>query len=190
VAVTIADVSGHGIGPALCMSACRAYARMGFPMEFDLKAFITRLNKALCEDLPRGKFVTLAAGVLNPGDAVLQLISAGHGPLLFYSAAEDRFQNYGAQGVPLGILPGFGYAEPHALRFGPGDMLVMVTDGFTEWADAGDVDFGVQRIQDTIRAHRTKPSAAIISELYSAVRNFSGGTPQMDDLTAVVVKRN
>lgn len=64
-----------------------------------------------------------------------------------------------------------------------------MTDGFTEWANAGDDDFGVQRTEQVIRECRAKPAAEIIAELYSAVVHFSGSTPQLDDLTALVVKR-
>ena len=92
VAVTIADVTGHGIGSALCMAACRAYARSGLAIEPDLGSFLSRMNQLLHRDLPSEKFVTLAAGVLNPSDATLHLISAGHGPLLFYSSSENRFR--------------------------------------------------------------------------------------------------
>jgi serine phosphatase RsbU (regulator of sigma subunit) len=189
VAVTVADVTGHGIGPALCMAGCRAYARAGFATETDLGNFLTRLNHLLYEDLPAEKFVTLAAGLLNPREATLHLISAGHGPLLFFSSAEDRFHRYDAQGVPLGLLPHANYCCAKVLTFAPGDILVLLTDGFTEWANTEDEDFGENRLQDVIRACRNKPSAAIIADLYSAVRSFAGPTQQLDDLTAVVVKR-
>lgn len=189
VALTLADVTGHGIGPALIMAACRAYARAGFAEERDLQALLGRLNHLLYEDLPTEKFVTFAAGLLDPREATLQLISAGHGPLLFYSAAQDRFRSYEAQGLPLALLPRFGYSAAETLAFAPGDIFVSVTDGFTEWANAGDDDFGVQRTEQVIRECRAKPAAEIIAELYSAVVHFSGSTPQLDDLTALVVKR-
>jgi serine phosphatase RsbU (regulator of sigma subunit) len=189
VAVTVADVTGHGIGSALCMAACRAYGRAGFVTEHDLRSFLGRLNQLLHEDLPPEKFVTLAAGLLNPEDATVQLISAGHGPLLFYSAMDDCFRCYDAQGPPLGLLPHFGYSCPQVLHFAPGDILVLVTDGFIEWGDGDDVEFGQSRIQEVVRSHRDDSSAAIISELYSAVVKFVGRTRQSDDLTALVVKR-
>jgi serine phosphatase RsbU (regulator of sigma subunit) len=44
-------------------------------------------------------------------------------------------------------------------------------------------------MEDTIRAARERPPAEIISALYKAVIEFSGGTKQDDDLTAVVIKR-
>jgi serine phosphatase RsbU (regulator of sigma subunit) len=189
LAVTLADVTGHGIGSALCMAACRSYARAGFATQPDLRVFLCRMNQLLYEDLPTAKFVTMAAGLLRPAEATLQLISAGHGPLLFYSAASDCFQSCDAQGVPLGMLPRASYSMAHELRFDRGDMLILVTDGFLEWTNARDEDFGEERLRSVVRAHREMPATSIISELYSAVRKFAGMTPQLDDLTALVVKR-
>ena len=189
LAVTVADVTGHGIGSALCMAACRSYARAGFTTQTDLRVFLCRMSQLLYEDLPATKFVTMAAGLLRPAEATLQLISAGHGPLLFYSAASDCFQTYIAQGIPLGMLPRASYGAAHELRFDRGDILILVTDGFLEWTNAQDEDFGEERLKNVVRAHRTNPATSIISELYSAVRQFAGTTPQLDDVTALVVKR-
>jgi serine phosphatase RsbU (regulator of sigma subunit) len=189
LAVTIADVTGHGIGSALGMAVCRAYARAGFATEPDLGNFVSRLNQLLYEDLPAEKFVTLAAGLLNPGEATLQFISAGHGPLLFYSSKENCFHTQDAQGPPLGLLPLCRFGAPEIQRFAPGDILAWVTDGFVEWANAADEDFGQKRLREVIRRYHDMPSATIISELYSAVVKFAGSTPQLDDLTALVLKR-
>jgi serine phosphatase RsbU (regulator of sigma subunit) len=189
VAITVADVTGHGIGPALGMAACRAYARAGFARETDLRCLLGRLNQLLYDDLPSEKFVTLAAGLLSPAEATLQLISAGHGPLLFYSSVKDLFESYDAQGPPLGLLPNFSYQGPQILKFAKGDILVLVTDGFIEWANAEGEDFGQNRIVEVIRSYRDLPSATIISALQSAVVKFAGPMQQLDDLTALVVKR-
>lgn len=189
VALTVADVTGHGIGSALGMAACRAYARGELAVETDLRKFLGRLNQLLYADLPREKFVTLAVGLLLPKEATLQLISAGHGPLLFYSSEEKRFRCHDAQGPPLGILPHVNYGDAQIVKFAPGDILVLVTDGFLEWANAGGEDFGQQRLEEIVSAYRDMPSARIISELYSSVVKFASSTPQLDDLTALVVKR-
>ena len=189
LAVMIADVTGHGIGPAIGMAGCRAYARAGFAAVTDLRRFLIHINDLLHDDLPADKFVTMAAGLLSPREATLDLISAGHGPLLFYSSQEDRFSRYDPQGPPLGVFPGCPYAGPHTLNFIPGDILMLVTDGFVEWANAGGEEFGPQRIEEVIRRCRDMSSERIILELYSAVVRFVGSTPQLDDLTALVVKR-
>jgi serine phosphatase RsbU (regulator of sigma subunit) len=75
------------------------------------------------------------------------------------------------------------------LNFQSGDLLVLTTDGFFEWANRKDEQFGVNRLEETIRASREKSPAEIIAALYKVVLEFSEGTKQGDDLTAVVIKR-
>jgi serine phosphatase RsbU (regulator of sigma subunit) len=189
VSVTVADVTGHGIGSALIMSACRAYARAGLAMDPDVHKLLNHLNPLLFHDLPAEKFVTFVAALVDPQYGVAQMISAGHGPLLFYSAADDRFLCYEAQGPPLGLLPRFAYTGPVTFKFDVGDILVLLTDGFIEFANAADEEFGIQRVQDVIRASRGKEPAEIISGLRAAVLQFAAGARQLDDLTALVVKK-
>jgi sigma-B regulation protein RsbU (phosphoserine phosphatase) len=86
-------------------------------------------------------------------------------------------------------LPRASYCGPHVLRFGRGDILALVTDGFVEWANGDDEDFGEERLKNVIRSHRNSSAAKIIEELYSTVLEFAGPMPQLDDLTALVVKR-
>jgi serine phosphatase RsbU (regulator of sigma subunit) len=187
--VTLADVTGHGIGPALLAAVCRAYTRANFTPEHGLFTAMERVNSALSEDIGEGRFVTFVAAICSPGSSRVELLSAGHGPLFLYWLREDRFDAMSAQGLPLGLVPDFASEPPMILEFNPGDLLVLTTDGFFEWANEKSELFGVKRLEDTIRASREKPPAEIISTLYEAVIEFSGGTKQNDDLTAVVIKR-
>ncbi len=103
-AITVADVSGHGIGPALCMASCRAYARACLAAGMDLRSFLLRMNQLLDGDLPLSKFVTMVVGLLDPEEETLHLISAGHGPLFFYSSKEDKVCILDAQGPAAGAI--------------------------------------------------------------------------------------
>jgi serine phosphatase RsbU (regulator of sigma subunit) len=189
VAVTVADVTGHGIGSALMMSACRAYARSGLAAGPDLQKLLNHLNPLLNYDLPPEKFVTLVVGLLDPQYSTGQLISAGHGPLLFYSSADDTFHSFEAQGPPLGLLPRLTYGGPQVLKFNAGDILVLVTDGFIEYNNPAGEEFGAGRVQEVVRSHRSEQPAEIIAHLRSAVMAFAAGEPQLDDLTALIVKK-
>lgn len=189
VLVALADVTGHGIGPALLASVCRAYARSNFTMETGLLQSMQRINAALAGDVGEGRFVTFVAAVCGPGDSKVELLSAGHGPLFVYMLREDRFDEMGAQGLPFGISPILVSDPPRILEFSRGDMLVLTTDGFFEWAKADGELFGIKRMEETIRASKEEHPREIIKALYEAVLEFSGGTTQQDDLTAVVIKR-
>lgn len=189
LAVSLADVTGHGIGPALVMAACRAYARANFLTDGDPTNVLDHLNQLLYEDLPPERFVTYAVALLDSSGAKLQMLSAGQGPLLVYRAATGETQNLEAQGIPLGLMPGFKYGAALEVSLAPGDMFVMVTDGFYEWENPQGEDFGLARLQQVIQESRDYSPEEVIQRLHSAVISFCQGTKQMDDLTAVVLKR-
>src|SRR6185369_6085789 len=63
--VTLADVSGHGIGPALVTAACRAYVRASSFYNSDLSSLAGRMNRLLAEDLPEGRFVTMVSVIID-----------------------------------------------------------------------------------------------------------------------------
>ena len=187
--VTLADVTGHGIGPALLASVCRAYARSSFDTHDDLVKALEHVNLFFGEDLSSGLFATFVAAVCSGDKGRVELLSAGHGPLFVYSSARDSFDELVAQAIPLGLLPELNSAEPVVLDLDHGDMVVLATDGFFEWENAEGEQFGVARLTQAVRDARHLPPEQIIAELYNAVKTFSNGTKQMDDLTAVVIKR-
>ena len=78
---------------------------------------------------------------------------------------------------------------PLILELNHGDLLVLATDGFSEWENAQLEQFGLARMKKIIRASKTKSPDSIIYALYRAVVEFSDGRKQMDDATAVVIKR-
>jgi serine phosphatase RsbU (regulator of sigma subunit) len=185
----LADVTGHGISSALMAAACHAYAQASIAQDSDLDAIVTRINRLLCADLPSGKLITFVAGALDSGTANVELLSAGHAPLLLYSAAQDQVHSFEAHGVPFGIFRSMAYGPAQRIQLAPGDMLVLITDGFFEWTNVTGEDFGFDRLHAAIRAARDLGAAEVISSLHAAVTRFAGETAQQDDLTAVVLKR-
>jgi len=187
--MTIADATGHGIGPALMIAECRALFRATTSLSQDLTEITTRVNNLLCEDLPDDRFVTAFFGLLDPKTRALDYLSAGHGPLIKYSRAEDKIDELAANGVPLGIMADINWPQPDRFEMKIGDMMVLITDGFFEWQDAAKEQFGMERTFEIIRKYRDCPSAEIIRRLHEAVVAFAGDMPQSDDLTALIIKR-
>jgi len=131
--------------------------------------------------------IRIVAAVSVPGCTRVDLLSAGHGPLFVYFLGEDRFEEIGAQGLPLGISSQSD--PPMLLELNKGDLLVLAPDGFFEWTNEEGEQFGVKRVEETIRKSKEKRPNELISTLHAAVLTFSGGTKQQDDLTAVAIKR-
>jgi serine phosphatase RsbU (regulator of sigma subunit) len=189
LAVTLADVSGHGIGPALITAASRAYARGSLPGSGSLQVAFNRLNKLLAADLPPAKFVTLVAAVLDPTSSKVEMLSAGHGPLLLYRADQNTFSRLNPDGIPLGMIPVFQYPGSSEFEMKKGDLLVLLTDGFLEWENPKGDFYGPERAEACLLKHAHLSAAEMIKKLYEEVILFSEGTSQADDLTAVVIKR-
>lgn len=189
LAITVADATGHGIGPALVIAECRALFHATISLQADLSVATRHVNRLLCEDLPDDRFVTAFFGLLSPADATIAYCSAGHGPIIRYCRAADRFEALPVHGPPLGILPDVSIDGPDVIQLDAGDMLLVVTDGFTEWQNSDGKLFGDERLMAVVRAHRDAPCEEIIARIREAVLAFSGGTPQMDDLTAAVIKK-
>ncbi len=188
--VTLGDVTGHGIGPAMLASVCRAYSRANFRTNVTMFGAFTAINDSIARDLDPGRFVTFVGVACTPDTGHLEVLSAGHGPLLSYSAKNDTFTEVDSQGVPLGILPEFASAPSTPLHLEPGDLFFLITDGFFEWANPEAEEFGEARFKEVVRSSRNQTPDAIIQSLYQAVIEFSRGTRQQDDLTAVIIKRS
>jgi serine phosphatase RsbU (regulator of sigma subunit) len=187
--VFLADVTGHGIGPAMLASVCRAYSRASFNERDNLATSLRNINQSFSEDLTPERFATFVAAVLQEGSDQVELLSAGHGPLFVYTARDKSFQYMHAQTLPLGILPEMEGIVPARLAMECGDIVLLITDGFFEWENPTEEQFGTDRLAKVVREFSDREPEIIIAELYEAVVNFTQGTPQKDDLTAVLIKR-
>jgi serine phosphatase RsbU (regulator of sigma subunit) len=189
LAVVLADVSGHGIGPALVMAVCRAYARSTAPSAPDPAELLTRLNELLQGDLPADRFITFVVAVLDAHGSA-HLISAGHGPTLLYRAVTREVEQFDGDGIPLGVIPGEIYGPTNVLTMEAGDVLVMLTDGFFEWSRPADAEhFGIPRLKETLSAVAGADAATILRTLDDTFARFCAGSSQSDDMTAIVIKR-
>ena len=194
--ITLADATGHGIGPAMVIAEARAMLRaLSLPSAaeggstLDIAAIVSRVNDLLVADLASSRFVTCLFALLDAAASSFRYVSAGQGPLLLYRRGRDVVENLAVTGIPLGIAEGTSYADVAEIILAPGDVLVALTDGFYEAANADNEQFGTERVSDIVRSGRDKASAEIIEDLRRAVNDFAGTTHHADDLTAVIVRK-
>jgi serine phosphatase RsbU (regulator of sigma subunit) len=187
--VTLADVTGHGVGPALVTAVCRAYVRASFVTGHGFSHLMDQLNNLLIADLPSDRFVTFVAAQIDPRRNAVEMISAGHGPIIHYRARNRELTEYGANDIPLGVMAGVSYGEPILIELQPGDALLLITDGFFECTNPDDEAFGLARLRQTVIDVGDLPVDTMIAAIYERVKNFTQDGAQADDMTAVVLKR-
>jgi serine phosphatase RsbU (regulator of sigma subunit) len=187
VGVVIGDVSGHGFGPALLQAAIRSYLRALALTHIDIGTIFGLLNRALCMDVPEGRFATLFLGRLDAQRRLFTYASAGH-PSGYLLDSQGRVKrSLGSTGMPLGILPDETYESAEPVALAEGDLLVLVTDGMLEAPHDDGTQFGSARLLELVRANRLAPARVIVDALYRTVREQVPGA-QQDDMTAIVIK--
>ncbi len=193
LAITIADVSGKGLGGCLLMSMLSSLLRALKTEHGSPSALLVALEGLLGDALPQGSFITMFYGLLDPETGRLVYASAGHSPVLVYRAAESRVETFTGGGIPVGALRGGLLAstlKDSVLELRPGDVLVQYTDGVSEAFKAGgDEQFGLERVQQVVRQHGAKGCDGVIAALTQALLAWAGGDAPHDDETLLVVGR-
>jgi hypothetical protein len=75
------------------------------------------------------------------------------------------------------------------LELAPGDLLVLLSDGFYEQLDASGDEFGEQRVEALVREHHRRRRRSGARGDPRGVDAHAGATPQADDMTAVILRR-
>jgi sigma-B regulation protein RsbU (phosphoserine phosphatase) len=87
--------------------------------------------------------------------------------------------------MPVGMVPGISFGEEER-QLAPGDRVVLYTDGVTEAQDAAGDFFGKQRLRDAVLAASGLDCTGMHDAIRQALKDFTGGAEQSDDITLVV----
>lgn len=186
--LVVGDVTGHGVGPALLMAETRAYLRLLSKNRQDPGEILTRANVALVEDVGIERFVTVLLAQLDPATKTLTYANAGHPAGYVLRSSGEVKARLTRTGIPLGIRTDLQYTTSSPIPLESGDLILLLTDGFEETVAEDDTPFGVERALQVVRDNRELPPEKIVDRLYEAARAFSRHQPQIDDLTAIVIK--
>lgn len=188
LAICVGDVSGKGLPASLLMANLQATLRGQALIDVPASECIHRSNQLLYRSTDPEKFATLFYGVLNTSTHELEFSNAGHeNPFMFSPNSNSRRLTTG--GTVLGVVETFPFEE-ETIAFGPGDILVVFSDGITEAFDPDDNQFGEGRLSELIENNRAEPADMITERIVEAVRQHASTAPQADDLTLVVIKRD
>jgi sigma-B regulation protein RsbU (phosphoserine phosphatase) len=181
--VCIADVVGKGVAAALLMANVQAAVRAYASSAENAAQLCTKVNRLLCENLATGKFVTFLYGVLNNETRTFDYCNAGNVcPVL---VSQGTVRSIAVGGAVLGVFPEWQY-ESANLALGPGDRLLLVTDGITEASDAAEQEFGEEKLAEAALRHSKRTSAEMSRLLLEEVSAFCDSHFH-DDATLLVI---
>jgi serine phosphatase RsbU (regulator of sigma subunit) len=144
------------------------------------------LNEAILRELSDDRFCTVCCVRIRPGPdgARLTVCSGGH-PLPLILRADGTLETAGHPSMLLGVLPNVELSD-HAVDLGPGDTIVLITDGVIEEArDSG--RSGPQRLEEILRHCRGLPASAVAEAIERSVLRFGPESPR-DDFAILVLR--
>jgi serine phosphatase RsbU (regulator of sigma subunit) len=185
--IGLGDVSGKGMDAAMLMSSLHASVRGQALTRAPIREMVGTVNRYIYETTMPNKFVTFFYGELNPQTHQLTYTNAGHNPPLLIRS-DGQVDTLEAGGIPLGIVDEMVYEEGR-VQFGPGDLMIIYSDGFSESVNELGEEFGVTRLIEVVRKHRHLKATQVRDRIDEAISQFIGKAHPADDMTLVIVKR-
>ena len=186
--LVIGDVSGHGIGAALFMATARALLRAFTYKVADPAEVLSEVNLFLERDMPPGSFMTLFFGEVNTKTGAFRYASAGHNPVILFRKKGGSFEELGKTGPGLGLIEGVKYEIRETEPLGPGDILLLYTDGLPEAMNPDKELFGEERMKTLLAGLQERSPGEIVNQLVRAATDWTKSETFEDDLTLVVAK--
>ena len=185
--IAIADVSGKGMPAALLSSMLQASLRTQSNNARSLGTILKNINSLLYRSTAIHQFATFFLARVDGESLRLTFSNAGHNwPVVMRPDGERTFLERG--GTVLGILEGAEFEEAQ-VALGPGDLVVLYTDGITEAANVHGEQFGEERLCEAVQSMpRGLPAREVAERLHRTLLEFLGDREPQDDLTLLVLR--
>jgi serine phosphatase RsbU (regulator of sigma subunit) len=182
----IGDVSGKGPEAAAIAGLARHTLRaLGFH-ERSPRLLLTKLHETLLAGEAHGEFCTVCCALLQPHDhgATLAIACGGHPPPII-RRRDGTVEVATSTGPLLGMPVDLAFVE-ESVELGPGDTVVLYTDGVTEAHYRNQPLFGEERLVEVIRSAEDDVDR-IADDILAAVSEYGPGVPR-DDVAVVIVR--
>jgi serine phosphatase RsbU (regulator of sigma subunit) len=111
-----------------------------------------------------------------------------HQDLLVYRAGRNQTEAIPSTGTWIGIVEDIAeYLDDFTFELGPGDVLLLFTDGITEAMNRAGEMYGQERLALSLDRYAHLPVDRILERVMEDVGEFR--IEQKDDMTLVVIKR-
>ncbi len=185
IAVVIGDASGHGIAAGLLMAIANATLKTAVEVDPAPDKVAQLLNSTLYRTGDRRAFMTLFYALLEPDTGSLQYVCAGHPfPLVVRPGVEVTELGTGA--LPLGMRPHLELAVQRT-ALGPGEAVVLFTDGLAEALNSQENAFGFSRLEQLVRDGGR--AGHLHDSVVRAFKAHVGERAIADDVTLLVISR-
>ena len=185
--LVVGDACDKGIPAALFINLTNSLVHIEAPRNPSPEATLQLVNQHLLKMSHSGMFVTLLYGILDISGR-FDYCRAGHPHPLVLDENLHSVEISSGAGMPLGISEEI-ELDAQTLTIPPGGLMIIYSDGLSEAMDIDGNQYGVEHLENELPTIGHLPAAQICTQLWKQVQEYSGGKPQSDDFTVIVIKR-
>ncbi|SHJ85624.1 sigma-B regulation protein RsbU (phosphoserine phosphatase) [Shimia gijangensis] len=192
------DVSGHGISSALMTARLAGYlssssvdqnvalqkAADGSQTYLPPHEVIARLNHIIMDELETELYFTMFLAVIDLRSGSVEMAQAGH-PHPVVLRSDGTIEQDGPGGLPVGLISGAEFT-PFETTLGPGDRLLILSDGVTECPNETGEMLGEDGLADMVSSLARQSVDTLLEELIWRLGEFAGGSGFPDDVSGVL----
>jgi len=182
----LADFVGHGLAAAIgglpLSSIFRATARKQIP----IPEVLTTMNDSLRSFLPGGHFCGAILLDLDVANGSVHFWNGGMPSSVIWRTSSSELLLLPSEHLPLGIVSSAELGvEPSTLRVEPGDQLLVMSDGITEFEGPTGELFGLSGVERALRNARDRdPFDAVVD----ALGEFAELMTHKDDFSLIRIR--
>lgn len=184
--ITIADVSGKGLGAALLMAKLQTIIKSLAPEYSSLSKLFYRLNTVFHKDILSNSFASMVYMEIKENKDDLSYVNAGHLPPIVYS--NGNFERLKKGDVALGLTPNSSFVS-HKIKLSVEDYIITFSDGVTEAMNLRGDFYSVERLFNFTKKISFNSPEELGQKILDDVKLFIGEAKTHDDLSLVILQR-
>ncbi len=181
----VGDVSGKGISAALLATLLQGVFFTTATMDIALPGIFSRVNQYLCERSGDDRYATVFYGVLDKAGR-FEYVNGGHVPPLIRRVS-GAVEALASANFPVGMFAEADYQSSN-IKLDSGDFLVIYTDGVSEATNIHSELFEEAGLRTILESFKGQTVEELTQAIREAVKAFTAGAPQSDDVTMLVVQ--
>jgi len=187
-ALIIADVAGKGVPASLLVSTLDACLAAYLDVQIPLSEMAVKINTIIYKASPSDKFITFFIAILDPETGELDIINAGHNPILLLRK-NGTLHKINAGGIAFGMFDmGFPFTG-EKLIINKGEKLLLYTDGIPEAMNKKEEEYSDEKMERFFMRNKPAKAETFIKNIVKDVKKHAGNAPQSDDITALYLLR-
>lgn len=186
--VCIADVSGKGIAAALLMANILSNLRSLILSEDHLESLIMKLNRNVFQVTQGEKFVTLFLAHIRANDGEMDYINAGHNDPILVRSGTGEVESLSTGSTILGAFEELPFASQATLKYSPGDLMFLYTDGLVEQTNQKEELLGEEEVIHALQQCEGLSAHKVVDQMNQLYANHANGMTAEDDITMMAVR--